>query len=250
MRIYRIADWAKYYEVSDSKKVSGPLQWVPVRTKTDGFGYARITQQKDRSDLLAAWYLMLGIAAKQPKGERGILARNGIALTPEDMELMTRFPAAIFDKALKFYSDPKQGWLVYTDTSDPIRIDPDEPGCPPEESESSGPTGQDRTGQNSIAPTSSTRRKNPLFDALVAFEGLPENFNDREGGKIGRALKSIRQSTPGVTPEEIQRRGAAYLADMRVKPTALGLAGNWSKYAESQKTEGLLEELSWEADGR
>lgn len=246
MKLYRIAEWAKYYEVSDSKKVEGPLSWVPVRTKTDGFGYLRITQEPNRTELLAAWYLMLGIAAKQPKAERGKLSRNGRPLTTSDMELMTRFPAEMFAKALEFFSDPKQGWLI----SESIRIDSEETGWNQDSSESSGPTGQDRTGQNSIAPTSSTRRKNPLFDALVAFEGLPENFNDREGGKIGRALKSIRQSTPGVTPEEIQRRGAAYLADMRVKPTALGLAGNWSKYAESQKTEGLLEELSWEADGR
>jgi hypothetical protein len=63
MKLYKIKDWSKHYEVSDSKKVEGPLQWVAVRTKTDGFGYLRITQEKTRTDLLAAWYLMLSIAA-------------------------------------------------------------------------------------------------------------------------------------------------------------------------------------------
>ena len=67
MKLYRINKWAEFYEVSDSRKVDGPLSWVAVRTKTDGLGFLRITQEKSRTDLLAAWYLMLGIAAKQPK---------------------------------------------------------------------------------------------------------------------------------------------------------------------------------------
>jgi hypothetical protein len=144
MKLYSIKDWEKYYEVSDSRKVDGPLSWVAVRTKTDGFGYARITQQRDRTDLLAAWYLMLQIAAKQPKADRGKLSRDGIPLTPDDMELMTRFPAQIFAKALVFFSDPKQAWL----TSEVIRSDPDESGQNPEPSEPTPPTGQDRTIQN------------------------------------------------------------------------------------------------------
>jgi hypothetical protein len=146
MKLYRIADWAKYYEVSDSRKVDGPLNWVPVRTKTDGFGFLRITQERDRSDLLAAWYLMLGIAAKQPKGSRGALARNGMPLTPDDMELMTRFPAGVFAKALLFFSDAKQGWL----TSEEFGVNPDASGQNPGLSGATPPIGQDRTGQDII----------------------------------------------------------------------------------------------------
>src|SRR5574343_691036 len=111
MTLYKIANWEKFYEVSDSKKVDGPLQWVAVRTKTDGLGFLRITLEPDRTDLLAAWYLLLGLAAKQPKGERGKLSRDGVPLTPDDMELLTRFPAKLFVKALAFFSDAKQGRL-------------------------------------------------------------------------------------------------------------------------------------------
>jgi hypothetical protein len=141
-KLYRIKDWDRHYEVSDSKKVAGPLQWVPVRTKTDGFGYLRITQEKNRAELLAAWYLMLGIAAKQTREERGKLARDGIPLTPDDMELLTRFPAQLFERALVFFSDPKQGWMY----SDETGCHPDASGQNPLPSESSGPTVQDSTG--------------------------------------------------------------------------------------------------------
>jgi hypothetical protein len=144
MTLYRIADWSKYYELGDARKVDGPLTWVAVRTKTDGFGYLRITQEPNRTELLAAWYLMLGIAAKQPKADRGKLSRNGAPLTAQDMELLTRFPADIFAKALVFFSDKKQGWL----TSEEIRTDPDESPPTPDESGKVVATGQDRTGHN------------------------------------------------------------------------------------------------------
>jgi hypothetical protein len=143
-KLYSIANWERFYEVSDSKKVAGPLQWVPVRTKTDGFGYLRITQEKNRAELLAAWYLMLGIAAKQNREDRGKLIRNGVPLTPDDMELLTRFPAQLFERALVFFSDPRQGWM----RSDEIGDHPDQSGQNPGPSESSGPTGQDRTVHN------------------------------------------------------------------------------------------------------
>lgn len=142
MTLYRIKNWEKYYEISDTKKVQGPLQWVAVRTKTDGFGYLRLTQQKNRAELLAAWYLMLGIAAKQNREDRGRLARDGIPLTPDDMELLTRFPAQLFDNALVFFSDPKQGWLE----SETIGQHPIPSDGATKSSDLSGPTGQDRTG--------------------------------------------------------------------------------------------------------
>lgn len=157
MKLYRIANWPKWYEVSDSKKVSGPLQWVPVRTKTDGFGYARITSQPNRCELLAAWYLMLGVAAKQPRESRGTLARDGVPLTADDLALITRFPSQVFEDAFVFFSDPRQRWLV----SEDVRIDSDESEGDTEPSESSGSTGQDSRGQDSRGQDSLSSSPSP-----------------------------------------------------------------------------------------
>jgi hypothetical protein len=110
--LYKIANWANLYEVRESHRTAGPMKWIPVVTKTDGFGFGLLRQQKNNAELLAAWYLLLGVAAKQEKETRGQIARDGIALTAEDLGLMTGFPARIFDAAFAFFSNPKQGWLV------------------------------------------------------------------------------------------------------------------------------------------
>jgi hypothetical protein len=88
------------------------MKWLPVVTKTDGFGFGLLRQQKNNTELLAAWYLLLGIAAKQDKHLRGYIARDGLALTADDLGLMTGFPVKIFEAAFAFFSQPKQGWLV------------------------------------------------------------------------------------------------------------------------------------------
>lgn len=217
MKLYRIANWTKYYEISDSRKVDGPLTWVPVRTKTDGFGYLRITQEKNRCELLAAWYLLLGMAAKQPRAQRGTLARNGIPLTAEDMELLTRFPAAIFTKALEFFSDAKQGWLVSEDVrtdSDGTPANPDASERVLTESEPDPRTGQDRTGHNrtSISPDSGSARDVKKDDAEQIYALYPKKTGKPE------ALKQIRLAIQAHGADRIKERTTAYAAAVKTWP--------------------------------
>lgn len=169
MKIYSIAGWAKHFEVYDAKRVDGPLKWVAVPTKTDGFGFSRIRKERDRCELLAAWYLLLGVAAKQPKADRGKLARDGVPLTPEDLELMTGFPARVFSRALEFYSQPAQGWLVAED----LPIDAtsmQHPSAPID------PTGQDRTGhyRTGVGPSGSAQRRAAVAAPTSDAEWLAE----------------------------------------------------------------------------
>ena len=110
--VYKIANWHDLYESKDSRRTTGPMKWIPVVTKTDGFGFGLLRQEKNRVQLLAAWYLMLGVAAKQPRELRGSLMRDGQPLTADDLELMTGFPADIFSAAFSFFTQPRQGWLV------------------------------------------------------------------------------------------------------------------------------------------
>ena len=110
--LYKIANWHALYESRESHRTAGPLKWIPVPTKTDGLGFGLLRQHRNSVKLLAAWYLLLGIAAKQDKESRGFIARDGVALTSDDLELMTGFPAEIFSAAFEFFTQSKQGWLV------------------------------------------------------------------------------------------------------------------------------------------
>jgi hypothetical protein len=118
MKLYSIRDWAKNFELRDTTRVDGPLKWIPIPTKTDGLGFGRVRQHKRSTDILAAWYLMLGVAAKQAREHRGTLARDGIPLTAEDLGLMTGFDASIFVLALDVLSQANIGWIDATNTGD------------------------------------------------------------------------------------------------------------------------------------
>jgi hypothetical protein len=111
-KAYRVKDWPEYYEVSDSRKVEGPLSWVPMRTKHDGKGYRRIAAQENRSDLFSAWVLIVEVTAKLPKRWRGWLVdAKGQPLDAEDLALKTGWPKVAFESAFSYFTDVKQGWL-------------------------------------------------------------------------------------------------------------------------------------------
>lgn len=137
MKLYRIKDWA-IFEVSDAKKIDGPLRWVATPTKHDGVGFRRIVAQRDRSDLFAVWNLMVQIAAKLPRPLRGMLVDGeGVALDAEALSLKTGWPQPIFERALTFFSDPKQGWL----TTAIITADQTTPPAAPSSNGGSAPAG-------------------------------------------------------------------------------------------------------------
>ncbi len=164
--MYAIKDWAKFYEVSDSRKVEGPLSWVAVRTKQDGFGFRRLASHRKSCELFSAFVLMVQIAARLPRGERGILVRDGRPLNAKSLATMTGFPAPAFEMALEFFCDPEQGWmetvaLPDTPASPANSANPDAPGVtappatttppvriPPDASGVSGYTVQDSTVQD------------------------------------------------------------------------------------------------------
>lgn len=127
--VYRIRNWNETYETAETRKLER-LRWVPVPNKHDGLGYRRIVAQKDGVQLFAAWVLLLEVASKGPKAERGILARDGKPLTPEGLALMTGFPAAIFHRAFDFFTHPEQRWLeLCENTADPASPG-ESPGTP------------------------------------------------------------------------------------------------------------------------
>jgi len=156
---YSVKDWAANFETDETRKRKA-LAWVPIPNKQDGLGFKRLASQRDRCELFAAWVLILQIASKGKREERGILARDGQPLDAETLSLMTGFPQPVFDRALTFFSDPKQGWLVGTQPETPA-----EPAAP------DGNTGDAPgiTAQSAGAPACSA-----ATSASSALEGRKE----------------------------------------------------------------------------
>lgn len=62
-----------------------------------------------------------------------------------------------------------------------------------------------------IAPASNVRRRDPLLEALVAFDGSnPADATASAWGAAGKALAEIKDASPEVTLAEITRRAANY----------------------------------------
>jgi hypothetical protein len=162
--LYKIANWHALYESRESHRTAGPLKWIPVPTKTDGLGFGLLRQHRNKVKLLAAWYLLLGIAAKQDKESRGFIARDGVALTADDLELMTGFPVEIFSEAFAFFTQKKQGWLVVESSALSARI--------PAESAETAATVEDITGDKKTEQNSSAvfpeKLNTPAFAAAWA----------------------------------------------------------------------------------
>ncbi len=246
MKLYSISDCQSIYEVSDSRKVDGPLSWVAVRTKQDGFGFRRMAQERDRSELLACWILMVQVAAKQPRQIRGKLMRDDRPLTSKALSVMTGWPEQSFERALAFFSDPEQKWLICEEFRDesahaaaPARageapvasaLSPDESELirtGPDLSERAPDTGQDRTGQDRItlAPASLSRARDPVFDALASVCGItPTEMTKRQARACGVALAEIKAISPNVDQDELRTRAIAYgrrYRDAVITPSAL-----------------------------
>lgn len=125
---YRVKDWDTFYETCETKKLA-QLRWVPVPNKHDGLGYRRIAARADRCELFTAWCLILQVASKGRKEQRGFLRRQDADLTAEDLATITGFPVSIFKKALTFFSSPEMAWLV-VDGQQPPANPGDAPGTP------------------------------------------------------------------------------------------------------------------------
>lgn len=120
METYAIKDWESIYETSETRK-RRELRWVPIPNKHEGLGFRKVMRERDGAALLGTWLLLIQIASKGAPNERGTLTRDGKALSPEDMALITGASAESFKRALKFFSDTVD-WLTITGIS-PVPAD-------------------------------------------------------------------------------------------------------------------------------
>ena len=80
-------------------------------------------------------------------------------------------------------------------------------------------------------PLKPSRKRNPVIDALAVVEsGGPTGLTGADYTRIATALKTIREATPEVTPEEIARRARNYRTHFDgAALTATALAKHWAR---------------------
>jgi hypothetical protein len=148
MTLYRIANWSEY-ETHETRKLER-LFWIKVPNKHDGLGFRHVAAERDPCALYAAWILMVQLASKSGRSDRGKLVREGTPLDSRAMSLMTGFPQKAFDRALVFFSQPHIGWLL-AEASAVISRPPGESGGAPGESpgrmEGNGMDGKEGKGR-------------------------------------------------------------------------------------------------------
>src|SRR5688572_24791351 len=102
MKAFRITQWDADHETHESRKLKY-LAWTAAPNKHDGLGFSFLKIQPDRVELYAAFKLIVDIASRAPKEERGWIMRGGKPLRAGDLALMTGFPETIFSKAFAFF---------------------------------------------------------------------------------------------------------------------------------------------------
>lgn len=115
----KIRKWDDHYETNDTRKLK-TLHWVKLPNQQDSLAYRLIAGHKRGAEIFAAWVLMVQVASKGKREERG-----NLPLSPDELGIVTGFPAEIFKLAIDYLKSPKIGWIEHS---------PDAPGESPEES--------------------------------------------------------------------------------------------------------------------
>ncbi len=105
---YRIRDWHKHFENSESRKVRA-LSWVPMKNKHDGAGYRRVASLPNATLVFCGWCLIVQVASRMPT--RGTLADDDGPLDAADLAAKTGYPEEIFTAAFDALTHSKVRWL-------------------------------------------------------------------------------------------------------------------------------------------
>lgn len=211
---YRIKDWDRHFEVAQSRLIKGRMTWVAMPTKHDGLGYKRVMRAGPLH--YAAWVLLVEVAAKCPT--RGLLVNSDRALTPEDLEVMTEFPAKHF--AAAFPVLVSVGWLeVVADTANAeTLLDNSEQSHSAVVACSVHKTGQYSTVHNR---TTSAHSGECAADALELYEAYPLHKAKPA------ALRAITKALKKADKLTLLKAIAAYRAECARTQSKLAYPATW-----------------------
>lgn len=105
----------------------------------------------------------------------------------------------------------------------------------------------DRKGKEGIgkdhAEPPTPRKEDLAFNALCLIEGSDPHKIGAQGSRIGKCLKSIRSSTPDVTPDEIRRRAGNYAKHFKDATISADALAKWWTRCDNGALPGFGEEI-------
>ncbi len=189
MTTYRIKDWDRNFEVSQSRKVAA-MNWVAIPNKHDGKSYRRLMKLDRAGDIYTAWMLIVQVASKCPT--RGVLADSDGPLTAEDLELKTGFSAECFELAFEALQTPGIAWV------EAVGVDSQHATSGVVAKwEHATDTGQDMTGQNTTTTGHDSENASVVVDELI------HEMTKAEFGGAARMVEKAMKSL-GWSPLEIK----------------------------------------------
>jgi len=110
MIVYQIKDWEAHFEThQERRKYKGKLPWVRIPTASN-LAYRRLMRLDGGTTAYGVFIALVRVAATCPV--RGLLERDGKALTAYDIEDLTDIPFGLVESAVAILSDARIGWLV------------------------------------------------------------------------------------------------------------------------------------------
>ena len=73
--LYRVAHWDEEYETNETRKLK-ELRWVRLPNHPDDLSYRRLVAHPRACELLAAWVVILQVASRGSRTQRGGLLRR------------------------------------------------------------------------------------------------------------------------------------------------------------------------------
>jgi hypothetical protein len=198
---YAVADWAARYENHETRKLKS-LLWIPTPVHHDGLGYRVVIAGEDGERVLAAWYLILQVAARSPV--RGVLASESMPYEPRHLAAMTGAKSETFTEALCVLSEPEIGWLVRVPWPLPEKVigrnaagaawhkSGDSPDAPGDSPDKTGAGHRRREGKQGKGTTGTEPEGIEKQDGnrTEGDRGKPSEGNGAEAGPVSDSLSS------------------------------------------------------------
>ncbi len=187
MTVYRITNWAKYYENNRTRELK-KMAWVPMPNKFDGDGYTDLVGHENGAAYFGAWCALVEVASRCE--ERGTLLRNGhLPHDGESLARITRLPAKLWNEVLPRLLSI--GWIEkYTIPQEGAEL-------PQEDATAPHPSAMERNGTERNGTECNIAGKKPVADPAV--KRLVDTYHDAYfaktkekptvSGRWGRAFK-------------------------------------------------------------
>lgn len=144
MIFYRIKDWERHFETSETRKTKSFSKFVPMPNRFDSAGYASFMCHPEAERLYGAWVVVVSVASRC--SPRGTLVRgDGKPHTPQTLSAISRFKPKTFEILFSHATTEDVDWLEMLSDGTPADTSGDQ--RTPADTSGHHPRGEERRGE-------------------------------------------------------------------------------------------------------